>query len=197
MQVLNLLQQNNITQIPFLGKELGFGADGQVFELADDPYRVIKLSVCFDEEKTYEDVEEILQYLLQYQPLSYATVYEATYLGHYNRQIIRGNTSVLQNYFLYFYVLEKLYKISEDEKKIFHSIISHEDKNITKNYPLSKVKEMLDGMSYSLDFDYNKVLFFYQHLQNCPLKHLDLHVRNIMKDGNGNFKMTDFDRMKL
>jgi thiamine kinase-like enzyme len=93
--------------------------------------------------------------------------------------------------------MEKLFKISEDERKIFHTILSHEDRNIVKNYPLDKVKKMLTGMSYSLDFDYNKVIFFYQNLRDCPLQHLDLHVRNIMKDIDGNFKMIDFDRMKL
>ena len=48
MQVLKLLQENNIDINYVLGKELGCGADGQIFELVDFPNKVIKLCVLYD-----------------------------------------------------------------------------------------------------------------------------------------------------
>lgn len=196
MQALKLCEENGIS-LPKLGKELGYGADGQVFEASDN--RVIKIAVCFDQSRQFVDTQNVLQYLIKNIPSSYANVYHNEYLGEYTRPYCHWDikTTIVQKYYLHYYIMEKLFKISEDEKKIFHSILSHEDRNIVKKFSLDKVKKMLTGMSYSLDFDYNKVIFFYQNLHDCPLKHLDLHVRNIMKDVDGNFKMIDFDRMKL
>ena len=56
------------------------------------------------------------------------------------------------------FVMERLNELSVDEKKVFHSILSHEDNNKIKNYSNDKVKEMLLGMSYGLDFDLEKIL---------------------------------------
>jgi RIO-like serine/threonine protein kinase len=196
MQALKLCEENGIS-LPYLGKELGYGADGQVFEAQND--KVIKIAVCFDPSRPFTHIQSVMQYLIKNNPSSYASVYHNEYLGEYTRQYYNCGvkTAIVQKYYLHYYIMEKLFKISEDERKIFHTILSHEDRNIVKNYPLDKVKKMLTGMSYSLDFDYNKVIFFYQNLRDCPLQHLDLHVRNIMKDIDGNFKMIDFDRMKL
>lgn len=196
MQALKLCKENGIS-LPPLGKEIGYGADGQVFDTIDN--KVIKIAVCFDQSRQFVDIQNILQYIMKNSPPAYASVHQSEYLGEYTRPYYHCGvkTTIVQQYYLHYYIMDKLSKISEDERKIFHSIVSHEDRNIVKNFHLDKVKKMLTSMSYSLDFDYNKVIFFYQNLYNCPLRHMDLHVRNIMKDKDGNFKMIDFDRMKL
>jgi thiamine kinase-like enzyme len=93
--------------------------------------------------------------------------------------------------------MEKLFELTDDEKRIFHSVLSHEDKGETKNYEILKIKKMLEGMSRALDFDEEKVTFFCEELRRAPIIHNDIHIRNIMKDISGNFKMIDFDRCNL
>ena len=93
--------------------------------------------------------------------------------------------------------MEKLLKISEDEAKVFHSILSHEDRGIFKNFSTDKVKKMLHGMQRGLDFDLQKIMLFYEALQNPQILHLDIHPRNIMKDENNNFKLIDLDRLQF
>jgi thiamine kinase-like enzyme len=90
--------------------------------------------------------------------------------------------------------MEKLNKISEDEKKVFHSIMSHEDQNLHKNFSMSKIKNMLQGLSMGLDFDASKIIIFCENLRSTVIHHNDIHPRNIMKDNFGNFKLIDFDR---
>jgi serine/threonine protein kinase len=196
MQVLQLIQQHSVPFHFQLGKEQGCGADGQVFELLNQPNKVIKLSVIYDypwrDLTCYRHIEEVLNYVMVVQPPAYVSIYEHGYLGTYNRAVI--NSATLQSFILYYYVMEKLLKISDDERKIFHSILSHEDRGIEKNYSLEKIAEMLQGMNRGLDFDAEKIMIFYHNLRQARVLHNDIHIRNIMKDIGGNFKLVDLDR---
>lgn len=203
MQTLKLLNQNNCKINFTLGSEIGFGgADGQVFEILNSPNKVIKISVLYDDfnstltlEDKYANVSNTLEFLKNKTPLEYACVYEHEYLGKYNRPFYEKQDG--QDYILYYYIMEKLNKISEDEKKVFHSILSHEDRNAVKNFSFLKIKKMLSGLSMGLDFDKEKIILFYESIQTSKIKHLDLHPRNIMKDNSGNFKLIDFDRANV
>jgi serine/threonine protein kinase len=200
MLVLKLVQQKCPELIPVTPTfKLGDGADGEVFEIEGEPNKVIKF--CFVVQKddsdlyqTYLDVSKLLTSLSTNPLPTYAHVYEHRYLGEYTR-IVWGNLS--EQYLLYYYIMEKLFKLSEDEKKVFHTIACHEDQQKKKNFSLGKVKEMLRDMSAALDFDAEKVTFFCDNLRKAPVKHLDIHVRNIMKDTSGNFKLIDFDRAEM
>jgi serine/threonine protein kinase len=201
MQVLNLLSKDEIEKIlPYQPiNELGAGADGQVFDTAEDISKVIKLSVFYEKEhltpiKHYLELSKLFEFLIASPQDAFASVYKFGYCAQKDR-ILDGN--IRQRYVIYHYVLEKLNKISEDEKKVFHSLICHEDRNINKNYSLDKVKEMLSGMQSALDFNFNKIMLFYEKLKKSRVIHQDLHVRNIMKDNHGNFKLIDLDRCTL
>lgn len=179
---------------------LGDGADGEVFEMADYPSKVIKFSVLYDTdsvelEKIYKYISKVLSHLILNPSSTYATVYDHVRLGDYSRQVAWGNGK--QKYILYYYTMEKLQKISEDERKVFHSILSHEDRGVKKNFSALQIKEMLSGMSQGLDFNMERVIFFCDNFKKTPVVHLDIHVRNIMKDTVGNFKLIDFDRAQL
>lgn len=197
MLVLKLLPEN----INFnLGTRLGDGADGEVFELSDYNDRVIKFCVLFE----YPDTMLEHEYLKRSNALAvlknthsdvYAQVYKDEFIGLFNRPIEWSTSG--QNYILYYYIMEKLNKISEDERRVFHSILCHEDKNINKNFSIKKINQMLEGMSTALDFDKQKVMLFCEGLKNSKIIHNDLHVRNIMKDNLGNFKLIDFDRCTI
>lgn len=199
VNVLSLCRQVCPDQIPSsLGERLGDGADGEVYVM-DDPTKVIKLCVLYErgslniKQNYAKQISKVLQWLIDTPSHTHARVYELKYLGSYTREVVWGK----QKYLLYYYTMENLQKLTEDERKILHTILSHEDKNIKKDFSPSKVQEMLEGMSRGLDFDKEKVTFFCNNFAKTPVVHLDIHVRNIMKDTDGNFKLIDFDRAEL
>ena len=201
MQTLKLLLENNLS-IPYqLGSEAGFpGADGQVFNLIESPNQVLKISVLFEDfesklEDQYNKIISVIDHIKCNNVPACARVYDVQYIGKF-RQAWYVNSS-WREYVLFYYTMEKLNKISQDEKKVFHSVLSHEDRGFPKSYSLKEIKKMVDEMSLFLDFDKEKVMLFCKQVQELPFTHKDVHVRNIMKDGSGNFKLIDFDRCEL
>lgn len=196
MQVLKLISENKCSIKFNIDKEIGFGADGQVFSLQHDEDKVIKFCVYYDYnnsiKNSYRDISTILNFIKNNKPCSFASVYEYGYLGQYERNLVGEKDK--QKYILYYYIMEKLQKISEDEKKVFHSILSHEDNNVNKNFTINKIKKILTGLSVGLDFNFKKIILFCEDLKSSNIRHNDLHPRNIMKDKLGNFKLIDFDR---
>ena len=212
MMVLSLCRALCSKKIPTnVGTRLGDGADGEVFAFSDDPNKVIKLCVLYDRfdkpiEKLYTNsIATTLDYLIDNPIDVFARVYEHKYLGQYSRDWtfsnnemkLHSDTKGKQQFILYYYTMEKLEKISEDEGKVFHSILSHEDRGIRKNYSMDEVRKMLHGLHRGLDFDEKRVMFFVERLKKAPIYHTDIHARNIMKDSAGNFKLIDFDRTSI
>lgn len=200
MLVLKLVEALDPALVPCtVGARLGDGADGEVFEIVGDPDKVIKFCVLYDTgsiklENRYNYICRVVYHLLQNPSPVFARVYAHKFLGESSR-IAWGNHR--QRYFLYYYSMEKLHKISDDERKVFDTIVSHEDRNKRKNFSLDKIKEMLSGLSHGLDFDVSKVIFFCDNFRKSPVTHLDIHPRNVMKDSAGNFKLIDFDRAEI
>jgi len=204
MMVLSLCQKLCADKIPvkISRPRLGDGSDGEVFEIDNQPDKVIKF--CIDYESFdininvhyKQDIVPILDYLVASPIQAYARVYSHSYMGIYEREFL-SSPNGKQKFVLYYYIMEKLYKISEDESKVFHSILSHEDHGIVKDYPLRKIEKMLTELSRGLDFDAKKVTLFCENLKSPPVVHLDIHPRNIMKDHSGSFKLIDFDRCLL
>lgn len=201
MLVLKLCEQLCPDKIPVeTCASLGGGADGEVFEIKDDPNKVIKFCVLYQTGKqtiqnTYKYTCKVLDYLIKTPMPTYATVYSYDVMGQFTRPVTWSAKG--QPYILYYYTMEKLSSITEDESKVFHSIVSHEDRGIDKNFSSAKVKEMISGMATCLDFDAERVTFFCENFKNTLVEHQDVHVRNIMKDPQGNFKLVDFDRAQL
>lgn len=200
MLVLKLCQQLCPERIPVtVGARLGDGADGEVFDIIGRPDRVIKFCVLYETgstplENTFKYISNVLSHLISEPSPIYARVYTHTLMGQYSR-IAWGNKQ--QRYLLYYYIMEKLEKITDDERKVFDSIVSHEDRGKKKNFSPDRIKEMLSGMALGLDFDKKKVTFFCDNFKKSPVAHLDIHPRNIMKDAAGNFKLIDFDRAEM
>lgn len=195
MLVLNVCKQVCPEKLNFnISHRIGDGADGEVFELQDG--KVLKLCIYYDwgESFSFENLEKVFSLLKNTNCDPFAKVYDFSYLGQYERKLYDGN---LQKYYLYYYVMEKLEKISEDEKKVFHSILSHEDRNIKKNFSILKIKKILHGLNMGLDFDMEKVILFCEQILKCKIYHKDMHPRNILKDKNNNFKLIDFDRCEI
>jgi hypothetical protein len=200
MFVLSLCNQLCPDKIPVsVGDRLGDGSDGEVFSIRTDPNKVIKFCILYERLdrglRDYDRTQKVLEYMLKEQPEPYAKLYEYGHLGDFTRKVVGRRKE--QPYVMYYYVMEKLQKLSEDEKKVFHTILSHEDRGIEKNYSSEKIREMLQGLGRGLDFDAEKVTLFCDNIRSAPVSHLDLHVRNIMKDMSGHFKLIDFDRSIL
>ena len=202
MFVLSLCKQLCPDKLPVVpDQRLGEGADGEVFTIVDDPTKVLKLGILYEYgkiklSKAYGNIDRALEYMIQTQPSAYVRVYRHGSMGVYSRDNVAFRKGK-QSFVIYYYIMEKLEKISEDERRVFHSILSHEDSGIEKNYSSTKIKEMLQGMRRSLDFDEEKVTLFCDNIKSVPVYHLDIHVRNIMKDRDGNFKLIDLDRIEL
>lgn len=201
MLVLPLCQRLCPEKLPVeLGDKLGDGSDGEVFNIIGQPDRVIKLSILYEYRfeglSDYENIKRVIEYVQVSKPQPYVHVYEHGYLTTSSRKMVDWYREE-QLYLIYYYLMEKLNCISEDEKKLFHSLLSHEDNNKIKSFSDKKIARMLRGMRRGLDFDEEKVILFCQDLKSAPLNHLDLNPRNIMKDNQGNFKLVDLDRCEL
>lgn len=202
MFVLSLLKQLSQEKLPVEpGERLGDGADGEVFTIKGDDTKVIKFGILYERHDRgftnyYKQIQRVLDYLIRTYPSAYARVYEHGYLGTYSRPMASWKSGK-QGFIIYYYIMEKLYKTSEDERKVFHSLLSHEDRGIEKKFSPEKIREMLSGMGRGLDFDAEKVTLFCENIRSAPISHLDIHVRNIMKDETGMFKLIDLDRIEL
>lgn len=200
MLVLKLCQQLCPERIPCtVGERLGDGADGEVFDIAGRADRVIKFCVLYETgssklENQYNATSKTISYLISNPSPIFAHVYTHVHMGTYVRDAWKNKK---QRYVLHYYIMEKLMKCSDDERKVFDSLVSHEDRGKKKNFGPEKVKEMLAGLARGLDFNTERVIFFYENLKKSPIHHLDIHPRNIMKDASGNFKMIDFDRAQF
>jgi len=202
MLVLKLCHKNCPDKVPVIPTtKLGDGSDGEVFDIEGQPDRVIKLCVLYEAQVSpasvvdeYHRTKSVIDFLQAHPTEICATVYDSGYLGEFSR-MVWGNKE--EKYILYYYIMEKMQKISDDEARVFHSILSNEDRGMCKNYTSDQVKKMVEGMALGLDFDTEKVIFFCDSLRLAPIIHLDMNPRNIMKDSAGNFRFIDFDRAEI
>lgn len=203
MLVLNLCKQLCPEKIPAEpGERLGDGADGEAFVIADEITKVMKLSVIYDrfesspKEIYFSQIAPVLNYVMLNSPAMCVTVYEHGYLGEYSRQLSNWRQNK-QKFVIHYCIMERLHNLSDDEKRVFHTLVSHEDREIKKDFKPNKIKEIIGGLARGLDFDAEKVILFCNQLREGYLSHSDIHPRNILKDGNGYFKLVDFDRAIL
>jgi len=194
MLTLKLYQKYCPNKLPVqVGERLGHdGANGEVLSIIGSPEKAIKLSVINDGEVHSKDIyfnriDHILKYIKTEKPEPLVSIYEHGFSGYYQRDKVNFP------FVLHYYIMEKLLKISDDEKKVFHSLISHEDRLIKKDFSNEKIKEILGGLARGLDFDTQKIILFCEQLRNLPIQHNDLHPRNIMLDNKGYYKLIDLD----
>jgi hypothetical protein len=155
-------------------EELGRGADGIVWNYND---KAIKICIG--------NYDSFCNSFINLNKINYVCkIYEYNKLGEY------------LDYDVYYYVMEKLEKLSDDESKVFFTLLSHEDNNKKKNYTEENAIEILNKLKIGLDFDFDKVLYFFNKIMLNEINHLDISERNIMKDSCGTFKLIDFERIK-
>ena len=196
MIVLSLCNKLKI-KIPKVLNRLGEGADGEVFQLPDLD-KVIKLSVLYDNENSVEkfdnqfsNIENHILNIMDLNPEPFAKIYDYKYLGNFERDHYTKNK---QSYVLYYYVLEKLFKISNDEKEVLSRILFKPNKDFDYSNLYSHNKAIRILNKINLDFNKEEILKFYSNIKKSPIIHSDIHLSNIMKNKDGQFKLIDFDR---
>jgi serine/threonine protein kinase len=198
MQVLKLVRQYNCPITYDLGQEIGVGAHGQVFELLDNPVKIIKLCVLYEyginPYNEYARIRDIVQHVMDNKPNPYVGVYAHGYLGTHTRATYNGTE---QKLVLYYYVMEKLSELSANERTMFDSIISQDDMGVIKNLSASKFDATLKDLKRTLDFDPEMVKLFCREVKASELRQEDSHHRNIMKRQDGSFVFIDLERCVL
>lgn len=186
MNILNIFKKYTDFDLSCLGPKLGSGVTGSVFEFKDN---AIKLCINYNASLFFDSNQSIINFLLENKDPNFVKVYNYKLYGPYGDCDLRFKLSAM--------VMEKLLKISDDEEKVFHTILSHEDSNKKKNFSNLELKKILKELGCGLDFDEKKVIFFYEGLRNSKIDHPDIHQRNIMKDHLNNFKMVDCEFVKF
>lgn len=188
MNILNIFKEYTDFNQSCLGPKLGSGVTGSVFEFEN---KAIKLCINYELPN-----QSTIDFLIENKDLNFVKVFSHKLYGPYkdNGFPYKDHGS---EFILSVVVMEKLFKISSDEEKVFHTILSHEDFNKKKNFSNSELKKILKELSIGLDFDAGKVIFFYEGLRNSIIYHPDIHQRNIMKDQLNNFKMVDCEFIRF
>lgn len=179
-----------------IGKEIGYGAQGQVFDIEEHPDQVIKIATLYDIDP-YSDLDQVFDKLqLVYKFLidnRFDNVVKVYRFGRL-RTDSRPTVSTPQDYIIYYSIQEKLQPLSDDEKKLFKTICQA----INGELELERtIEEIVVELGAWLKFDSEKVIKFYNALGSLPIENNDFHRRNILKDAEGNFKLIDFDLAKL
>jgi serine/threonine protein kinase len=180
--ISNQQSLRDIPNLPFkLGACLGQGIDGSSFTLLKEPLKVVKLSWKQQDQTFFANkLRPVLQFINERQPIPYVRVYDYGSLDNH-----------------YYYLMDRLFPLTDDEWKVFHSILSHNDTGVVKSYSLRQIEKTLVGLSRGLDFQFPNIMVFCKNLEKSPLQHLDIHPRNILKDDIGNYKLVDLDFVQL
>jgi hypothetical protein len=182
----------------FTGEKIGEGSQGEVYNYTPSNDRVVKYSVIYDYyftntlDKKINSFFNILVDLKNNPENIFPIIFDFNALHWSKRQTIDGP----QDYVIYYYIMNKLNKIDDDENKVFHSIMSHQDNNKKHNFTYKQLNDTLNGLSYGLNFDKQKITEFYFKVLSSKYHHGDITGRNIMKDYLNNFKLVDLDDLK-
>ena len=193
MKILEAVQANFPQAIKHITpyRKIGKGVDGEVFLFKEKEDRVVKFGSLFLESSSL-DIEVLnynISFFIKHNPQAFVRVYEYVYLGN----VYIDDKKVA----LYYSVMEKLNAITDDEKRVFNTLVSHQDSNKVKDLSPQVIDKLISYLEIGMDFEAHKVRQFCRTIDGNNIKHLDLHERNIMKDDQGNFKLIDLDRIQI
>lgn len=190
MTLLNTLLNNNVT-LPFDHTQAIFlkaGVHGESYYLNQ---RVFKITANYNNvgyiESFYAKQSSIFDYLIKHEEEPFVKLFNYGFFGEFKNS--------KSSFISYYYVMENLNYITQDEGKVFHSLLSHEDRNISKNYSMPEIKKIIKNLQRGLDFSDKAVILFCDEIKKSNIMHFDIHPRNIMKDKMGKFKLIDLDTL--
>lgn len=188
-----ILQIYHPEPLPFiLGKCLGQGNQGIVYEDLNDTTKVIKLSIIYDDfnkislDDKFVLIEKIYKYIINNPHSSVVKIYSFDKLYSGSQPIFEWE----HKYIVYYSIMEKLNILSENEVKVFKTICDAFNKDLKSE---RSIEEILKEMKDWFDVDDKKILNFYNSLSDLKINNKDFQPRNIMKDKDNNYYIIDFD----
>lgn len=179
-----------------VGKLLDRGAQGKVFEIINQPDRIIKLSILYDVDpnqnlnNVFNRIERVYNFVIKHRPSNVVSIHDFGRLIEGKRETVYGP----QRYIVYYSIQEKLLPLAEEEKKVFKTICQSVNNELNLTRPL---EDILNELSCWFEFNKLKINAFMKQLSECKINNNDFHRRNIMKDASGNFKVIDMDLATL
>lgn len=177
------------------GTLLGDGFHGEVFEITSDPNKVVKYSCVSDAmvgdqslQSFFENLSDVLDFQKRNDYACFVQVFDFGLL-HSGKRVSYRNRK--ESFILYYMVMEKLFPLTSDEKKLFKTICDAYEQHSPS------IKKIVNEQADWLSFDKEKVFSFLNQFDNSPIVQNDFQRRNIMKDREGNYKIIDFDYSEL
>lgn len=166
---MDAVQDTCDVSFPDLGKLLGSGRQGEVYDLGD---RVLKIQVAIDEEDARDRVAEIKR-LMGKDATVYPRIYEADVLCEIDNPGVGRSQG-----WAYYYVMEKLEPAdnAEEVAAIVRAKISGKP-----------IKQYMG--SHFLD----DALELYDRLEESGTVHVDVNPGNVMRTSDGILKLVDLD----
>lgn len=191
MFAYKLCDENNVIPSLNLQESLGEGADGEVFSISKK--EVVKLHVLYEnsifcENKNidivFNEIIKSFEIIKNTKPKHIVKIFDYKFLGKFQKKLTYNK----QNYILFYSIMEKLNKLTDDEKRVFHTVIS-----LKENFYQKTLNELNGYLLFSVE----KVKLFLNQIKKSKINHLDFGTQNIMKDDFGNFKLIDLDRLEI
>jgi len=183
-----LLPLKHHPNAPILGK----GADGTVYDLGDN---VLKISTFLNYERL--DIKKVakekVSNLKKLQKLKLDHLVEVFDIGEIQQFSKIQSSNDYLDIFIYSYKMKKLTPTTENQNRIL-DLISHKDSG-KLTVITNKTYEDARSLCIFYDVDFKKVFSFFKSIEASPVRHLDVHPRNIMLAETSSFKLIDLDRI--
>jgi len=172
-------------ELPKLGKIIGYGSEGEVYEYG--PGKVIKIGSSGSSDTIREMINVLTQVKASHKFGCLAKVLEFDVLY----KIVDEEAGTID--YIYYIVTERMEKSSRD--------VVSEDLVSDVNYVLSrcsnpsttsKALERAEGLVQKDPDLSDNLVRFVKCIQKTKFRSTDLHVDNVMVDSSGNFKVVDY-----
>jgi len=173
-------------EVDYSSDILGSGYNGTTYRSRKNNLCIKKSHCSLLDSERFKNIRNNIMYIIDN--------CEKPYVGTFNFEF---NYDYSQYKIFYRYSMEVLNPLTDDEWKLFHTLVSHEDSCKVKDLSSHRVNFLIKDLSNYLDYNVDDVKVFCEDLVKSKIKHLDLHPRNIMKDNKGNFKLIDLDNLRM
>ncbi len=197
--ILDEVRQNCPTDVlEGIGKFLGAGYYGETYEV-DGGDKVMKVSVA----KTEADANKTLDKVREIDALGSDAFVKVFDYGVLCEIDIPDSKYMIKSGVAYFYVMERLFPLSADEKKVATRTLNDLESLANKpDFERERKKYMFSkGRQYKRDGDDESALVaaadLFDRMRAVGAGHRDMHKENVMKNAEGRFKMIDLEQAKL
>lgn len=185
-----------------VGKFLGAGYYGEAYEVNGGD-RVLKVSVAKDEAAANATLDKI-RAIDALGSDAFVKVWDYGILCDVD---LPGSRYMVKSGTAYFYVMERLFPLSADEKKVAtRTLADLEEMSKLPGYERERKKYMFaKGRLYRRDGDMeeggpdplSKAADLFDRMRAAGAGHRDMHRENIMQNADGQYKMIDLEQAKL